>query len=218
VIRRVASFGLLLAAAAGCTVAPPVTNPAWQTSNVFRENPVLLPIADPELAWETVVDVVDDYFKIDREEPLRLGGNLQGRLDTFPEVGSTLFEPWRHDSANSYEKLESTLQSIRRYATVQVSPAQGGYLVDVAVFKELEDVVRPMHSSAGAATFRNDSSLTRVVDTIGEQDIHEGWIPLGRDTALEQRIIQQLMARAMAASPAWGPAGAVPSVQPPGRL
>ena len=31
-----------------------------------------------------------------------------------------------------------------------------------------------------------------------EQEIHENWIPLGRDTALEQRIIQQLMARAAA--------------------
>jgi hypothetical protein len=197
-MRRFAAVGLLWLAATGCAVAPPVTDPVWQTTNVFHDNPVLLPVGDHELAWETVVDVVDDHFKIQEEEPVRRVGDVvtEGRLDTFWAVGSTVFEPWRRDSANAYEKLESTLQSIRRRATVRVRPAQGGYLVDVAVFKELEDAARPMHASAGAATFRNDSSLTRVVDVVGEQEVNEGWISLGRDTALEQRMIQQLTAKA----------------------
>ena len=194
---------------AGCAATPPVTNQTWQTTNVLYDNPVLLPACDHEFAWETVVDVIDDYFKIKQEEPVRLVGNVvtEGRLDTFPEVGSTLFEPWRHDSVGSYEKLESTLQSIRRTATVRVTPAptQNGYLVDVAVFKELEDVVRPAHATAGAATFRYDSSLTRVVSPVGEQEINEDWIPLGRDTSLEQRIIGHLLARAAPVATGWGP-------------
>ena len=205
-MRRFTAFGLLLLAASGCAITPPVTNPTWQTTNVLYENPALLPVTDHELAWEAVVDVIDDYFKIEREEPVRLVGNVptQGRLDTFPTLGSTLFEPWHGDSVGPYEKLESTLQSIRRYATVRVIPAQGGYLADVAVFKELEDVVRPAHATAGAATFRYDSSLTRVVNPVGEQEIHKGWIPMGRDTALEQRIVEQLLAR-MGPPPApWG--------------
>ncbi len=216
-MRRSIAVGLLgLLAAAGCAVAPPVTTPVWETTNVFVNNPVLLPIADHEVAWETVVDVVDDYFKIDREEPVRRLGDVvtEGRLDTFPAVGSTVFEPWRHDSANSYEKLESTLQSIRRRATVRVSPAGGGYEVDVAVYKELEDVARPMRSTAGSATFRNDSSLTRVVDVVGEQPIHEDWIPMGRDTALEQRIIRQLLVRAGVAGPPMGAPSGPPAVSP----
>lgn len=205
-MRRFTAFGLLLLAASGCAITPPVTNPTWQTTNVLYENPALLPVTDHELAWEAVVDVIDDYFRIEREEPVRLVGNVptQGRLDTFPTLGSTLFEPWHGDSVGPYEKLESTLQSIRRYATVRVIPAQGGYLADVAVFKELEDVVRPAHATAGAATFRYDSSLTRVVNPVGEQEIHKGWIPMGRDTALEQRIVEQLLAR-MGPPPApWG--------------
>ena len=205
-MRRFTAFGLLLLAASGCAITPPVTNPTWQTTNVLYDNPALLPVTDHELAWEAVVDVIDDYFRIEREEPVRLVGNVptQGRLDTFPTLGSTLFEPWHGDSVGPYEKLESTLQSIRRYATVRVIPAQGGYLADVAVFKELEDVVRPAHATAGAATFRYDSSLTRVVNPVGEQEIHKGWIPMGRDTALEQRIVEQLLAR-MGPPPApWG--------------
>ena len=46
-----------------------------------------------------------------------MGSTLtEGRIDTFPKPGATLLEPWDHDSADSYERLESTLQSIRRYA------------------------------------------------------------------------------------------------------
>jgi len=205
-MRGFTAFGLLLLAASGCAVTPPVTNPTWQTTNVLYDNPALLPVTDHEAAWEAVVDVVDDYFKIEREEPVRMVGNVltQGRLDTFPTLGSTLFEPWHGDSVGPYEKLESTLQSTRRYATVRVIPAQGGYLVDVAVFKELEDVVRPAHATAGAATFRYDSSLTRVVNPVGEQEIHKGWIPIGRDTALEQRIVEQLLSRMRPPSTPWG--------------
>lgn len=164
---------------------------------VYYDNPMLLGVTDHHFAWEVVVDVMDDYFAIEREEPVRLIGNTltEGRLDTFPKVGATIFEPWLHDSANSRERLESTLQSIRRSAVVRVIPTEQGYWVDVAVFKELEDVIQPEQSTAGAATFRYDDTLTRVTNAVGEQEINEGWIPQGRDTALEQRIIAQLRAR-----------------------
>ncbi len=164
---------------------------------VCYDNPVLLGVADHHLAWEAVVDVVDDYFAIKREEPVRPIGNTmtEGRLDTFGKVGATIFEPWLQDSANGRERIESTLQSIRRRAVVRVIPAEHGYWVDVAVFKELEDVVQPERSTAGAATFRYDDTLTRVASAVDEQAVNEGWIPQGRDTALEQRIIAQLQAR-----------------------
>ena len=197
-MRRLFLFALVFSAfVAGCAVDRPLTEPGWQTRNVFHDNPVFLLVTDHEFVWETMVDVVDDYFQIKQEEPVRLLGNVptEGRLDTHPAVGSTIFEPWRRDSASRYEKLQSTLQSMRRHAVVRVVPAQGGHLVDVAVYKELEDVVEPENASAGAATFRHDSSLTRVVNPVGSQEINDGWIPKGRDTALEQRILGQLIDR-----------------------
>ncbi len=206
-MRRFVALAVFLPAVAGCAVSAPVTQPDWQTANVFYGNPALLPVRDPEVAWETVVDVVDDYFKIEREVPVQLAGSvpLEGRLDTFPAVGSTLFEPWRRDSVGPYDKLESTLQSIRRQATVRVTPAPNGYLVDVAVFKYLEDVAQPMHATAGAATFRNDSSLTRVVSPVGEQQVTRGWIQMGRDAALEQHLIGLMLARTAPPPDLWGP-------------
>ena len=206
-MRRFVALAVLLPAVAGCAANPPVTHPEWQTANVFYGNPALLPVRDPEVAWETVVDVVDDYFKISWEVPVQLAGNvpLEGHLETFPVVGSTLFEPWRGDSVGPYDKLESTLQSIRRQATVRVVPVPNGYVVDVAVVKYLEDVAQPMHATAGAATFRNDSSLTRVVSPVDEQAITRGWIEIGRDTALEQRLIGLMLARAAPPADLWGP-------------
>jgi len=161
------------------------------------QNPVLLAGQDSECVWETVVDVIDDYFRIEREEPVRQWGGVltEGRLETQPEVGATIFEPWRRDSVGGYQRLESTLQSIRRYALVRVLPAEGGFWVEVAVYKELEDVLQPENATAGGATFRNDSSYVRVENPIGGQEVHRGWIPLGRDAVLEQEILAQFQSR-----------------------
>ena len=196
----IGSYALLAAmalGASGCASLPGWTEPAGPPVPILVDNPTLVPARDPQQLWETVADVIDDYFRIKREVPTRAVGNTitEGRLDTFPEVASTLLEPWRHDSADSYEKVQSTLQSIRREAHVQVTPVSEGFWIDVTVFKELEDVERPAHASAGAATFRNDDSLVRVVSPVGEQDVNKGWIAMGRDRALEQRILAQLQER-----------------------
>ena len=196
-MRGLLATGLLLATVSGCAPSSTWTAPPGVPVTVFRDNPMLLPVADAECAWETVVDVVDDYFNIEREEPVRIVGEIltEGRLDTYPKVAATILEPWHADSVGRQARIESTLQSIRRRAVVRVMPAEGGYWVDVAVFKELEDVRRPEHATAGAATLRYDGSLTRVVNPVGEQQINRGWIPQGRDTALEQRILGHLLAR-----------------------
>ncbi len=153
----------------------------------------------PQYVFATVADVVSDYFKIDHEEPVRLLGTepTEGRIDTYPKVGATIFEPWDHDSADGYQRLESTLQSIHRYAVVKVVPMPNrqGFWVEVAVFKELENLVAPEQSTAGAGIFPHDDTLTRVVNPPGGKDLNRGWVPQGRDMVLEQRILGQLMDR-----------------------
>lgn len=196
-MRGLLATGLALVILSGCAPSPSWTGPLGPPVPLSYDNPTLLPVADPACAWETVVDVVDDYFKIEREEPVRVVGDVvtEGRLDTYPKVAATIFEPWQPDSVGRQERIESTLQSMRRRAVVRVMPAEGGYWVEVAVFKELENVLRPEYATAGAATLRYDASLTRVVNPVGAQQINEGWIPQGRDTALEQRILGDLHQR-----------------------
>ncbi len=170
-------------------------------------NPLLLAVADREFLHNQVVDELDNYFKIDREERVRqIGGVLtEGRIETFPTIGSTLLEPWRKDSTPGFEKLHSTLQSVRRRAVVRIVPSDGGYLVDLTVYKELEDLPQPEHATVGGATIRHDSSLVRNEEQQGLPTGTLGWISLGRDVTLEQQMLANILNR-------------VTNVGPPQRL
>ena len=163
----------------------------------MAENPLFVPAMDREFLWNQTVDAVDDYFRIEREERVRLiaGVLTEGRIDTFPLSGSTILEPWRKDSTPGYEKIHATLQSIRRRATVRVIPTEGGYLLDVAVQKELEDLDKPEHATAGGATLRYDGSLVRQEGAAGRFSVSQGWIPIGRDASLEQRMLADISER-----------------------
>src|SRR5665213_660616 len=177
----------LLLAVAGCAASscPPLA----------YENPIHLPPAPPDFMWEQIVDVLDDYFEITHEERARQLGAVStvGRIETCPGVGSTLLEPWKGDSVTSYDRLECTLQSIRRRAVVQVIPTDdGGALVDVVVYKELEDLPQPEGAPTASAMFRFDTALQRVSEPVGSQAVPLGWIAKGRDAGLEQKILGQL--------------------------
>ncbi len=222
---------MLFLVLSGCTVPewspppPPELIPIEQAVPVYP-NPVFIPIPDPQCAWEAVADVISDYFKIAHEEPVRqIGdGNFNdGRIDTFYEVSPTILEPWRRDTAGEYERIENTLQTMRRNAVVLVRHCKGGHMVEVAVFKELEDLPRPEHAAAGAATFRYDSSFTRVVNPAAPNPPGECWIPKGRDPVLEQRIIGHLLYNCnelgynmQMQGPAFGPQGPGYDFQGPG--
>ncbi|MCE5302636.1 MAG: hypothetical protein LLF97_05940 [Planctomycetaceae bacterium] len=160
-------------------------------------NPILIPAGDCHAAWEQVVDVVDDYFPIQQEEPIRLVGNsmTEGHLTTTAQVSPTIFEPWRHDTGDSQQRWENTLQTMRRRAEVRMKPAQGGYEVDVRVYRELESLPRPEHATTGGATFRYDSALDETEQPVTGPAVTKNWIPQGRDTALEQQIIADLLNR-----------------------
>ncbi|MFZ1932648.1 MAG: hypothetical protein WCB27_21060 [Thermoguttaceae bacterium] len=202
-----AAAAIIAAVLGGCAASPEYTAqpcpPGYEPAPVAAApaavyaNPIFLPVADPQCAWETIVDVVNDYFRIQREEPVRVAGNvpIEGTITTFPEVSPTIFEPWRHDTVDPEQRVENTLQTMRRRAVLHVTPAQGGCMVDVAVFKDLESLVPPEHATAGAATFRYDSTLTGVINPIFGQPAMEGWIGRGRDASMEQYLIAHLLSR-----------------------
>ena len=158
-------------------------------------NPIHVPVGNHDLAWERIVDIVNNYFRVQREQRVQMVGQVitEGRIDTFPQTGATVLEPHRPDSVGRYNRWESTFQTIRRQAVVRVIPDETGYLVGIEVQKELEDLPRPEHATAGAATFRNDGSLpSQRFDEVSPTRFARHWIPLGRDTALEQQILQEI--------------------------
>lgn len=199
IVTSIISLGVLVALT-GCA-APPVQQV------VAYSNPTFIPANNRDVFWDQVVDVTDDYFKVIREDRVRQVGDLltEGQIETRPEIGSTLLEPWNGDSVGTYQRLESTLQSIRRQCVIRVIPDQGGFLVDVQVYKELEDVVRPEFATASAAAFRTSPSVIRYVEPIGAEPRTIGWIPQGRDTLLEQRIIGRIHNRMGVPPPSFVP-------------
>ncbi len=182
----------------------PLPTKAYQGVQIIN-NPVSIPVADRDVAFDQIVDVVDDYFKIESEERVRQTGDIptEGRIETFPQTAATIFEPQRGDSVTLYDRWESTLQSYRRRALVRVMPEPQGYLVEVQVLKELEFVPRPTNATAGAATLRHDNSGDRRTEaepifgrSVGDDPRPVAnavqpldWIPKGRDLHLEQELL-----------------------------
>ncbi len=163
-------------------------------------NPITVNVMDRDFVWDQVVDVVDDYFRIQKEDRVKQVGDLltEGRIDTYPRSGSTIFEPWNKDSVTAYQRWEATLQSLRRTAIVRVIPSQGGFAIDVQVYQELENLARPESGAvtlANSAQLRNDNSLKRVESPIGGKQPTLGWIGQGRDTILEQKILADIQTR-----------------------
>ena len=160
-------------------------------------NPLAVPMLDRWLVMEQISDELDDYFRIFREERIRmLDGILsEGRIETHPKIGSTVLEPWRRDSLVGFERLHATLQTVRRYAKVRVVPAGDHYQVDLQVFKELEDLPQPIGSGISGEILRHDSSLDIDQGLPQLTQPNKGWIPLGRDLLLEQQILKNIQTR-----------------------
>ena len=177
--RTFHAMALALVASVGCRSVGLTENPT----------PLPEPAGGYEQVWNTTVRVVDQYFDIATEN--RYGG----MIETLPETGATLLEPWRRDAVGFYERLEGTLQTIRRRAFVTVQPSPlGGYLVGVQVYKELENLPMPVYANFGGGSLLQSLQplQEQVLDT--ESPAGAGWIAMGRDPKLEARIIADLKA------------------------
>ena len=154
-------------------------------------NPLSVPMLDRWLVMEQISDELDDYFKIFREERIRVldGIMSEGRIETHPRIGGTLLEPWRRDSMPGFERMHATLQTIRRFAKVRVVPAGDHYQINLQVFKELEDLPQPVGASVAGRLLRHDSTLDIDREDILLTAVNRGWIPQGRDLLLEQQIL-----------------------------
>ena len=160
-------------------------------------NPLLVPMMDRWYVMDQVSDVLDDYFRIYREERIRVVESVmsEGWIETHPKIGGTLLEPWKKDSTRGFEKAHASLQTVRRFAKVRVIPMGNSYSVDVKVFKELEDLPQPVGSAISGTMLRHDNTLDIDQDDPWVSVRSPGWIPMGRDFSLEQEILSNIQAR-----------------------
>lgn len=196
-----------LLALSGCTTQNFDVTRTEMPTDACIDNPLYVQQSDPCRVWETTVDVAGQFFdRFNREQPVRqIGGILtKGRLVSYPQESPTLLEPWRLDAGGTDNRLENTLQTMRHWVDIQVVPAEQesgpdgtvgeirGFWISVRVYEELEQSRGSSRQTAGADTLRYEDSIERVADPVGEVEIHEGWVPMGRNTMLEQKILSRL--------------------------
>lgn len=169
-------------------------------------NPLFVKTQDPQALWEAIVDVVDNYYEIDQETPIRAydqtssDGSVyhyqtEGRLDTKPSIVGGALDPWRKNSAECGKKCFATLQTVRSSAVVRVVPESGGFFIYLSIYEELEDLPRPMGSTVGYSSQYNDD-LSKLQQAVGERQQSKGWIPVGRNKEQESRILKEIGWRA----------------------
>jgi hypothetical protein len=183
--------GVLALSATGCVSRPLVDNPALVRPDPAETcaNPAQVPGGPNAYAvvFETTLDVLDDYFEI------AYANRYDGTIRTHPKIAPGLEQPWKPGSPDAHERLLATFQTIRYRCDVGILPGEmGGYLVQVVVYKEVEDLPRPMRSTAGAAAFRSDTSVDRQYEVIDPSVVDAAWVPLGRECHLEQVILQRI--------------------------
>ena len=177
----------------GCMTGPLQDNPSFIAidPSLHVSNPVWVPALGVESAYAKVfaktLDIVDDYFEIS------YSNRYDGRIETFPRISPGFEQFWKPGTPDAYQRLESTLQTIRHRCAVLIQPAEdGGFFVQITVYKELEDLAQPMRSTAGAAAFRADNTVERTYEVIDPAVRDSNWIPRGRNLELEQIILQRL--------------------------
>ena len=177
-------------AVAGCATGPLQENPLpVGLPRAAVENPAY--VAQGPLSYNRVfskvLDVVDDYFEI------AYANRYDGRIETHPRIAPGLGQPWKAGSPDPYDRLLASFQTIRHRCVVLIQAADdGGFFVDVKVYRELEDLERPSRATAGAAAFRSDPTVERQYQVIDATAYEPNWIPTGRDARLEQILLDRI--------------------------
>ncbi len=171
----------LIAACPGCLSSPPKAGMAGGST---------LQVADGQrdALWERAVVVLNrNHFQVARES------KLEGIIETEYRGGANILEPWHPDSVGFLNRMESTLQSIRRRVTINMqSSGAGTMLVNVRVDKEIEDLPGLAANYEGGATFPEYQPLNRDLDQVVGQSGPSRWLPVGRDPLLERKLTNEI--------------------------
>jgi hypothetical protein len=167
--------------------------------------------ADNDALWEATLEVLRRYrFVVDRKD------RAAGVITTLPEVSAHWFEIWREENTTPYEVLESSIQTINREVTVNITPADDAdtRLLSLKVAKmRLSAPERQVTNAVAARRLFSEVTPVQSGDVPGRRASTD-WVPLGRDPHLEQRMMTRIVALAGAVSHAFVPEPAEPSVLP----
>lgn len=186
--------GLVLLLLAGCASGPELEPPPGLYPSAPRGmeyNPLFVALTGPK-AYSTVFENVLNVLH-DTGFQLAEYNRYDGHIKTRPRITPGLAQPWVPSSADVSDRLLATFQTYRQHALVQIQPAEGGgFFIHVIVFKELEELPRPVRATAGAILTNPQNNVDRQFEVVDPTLFESNWIPKGRDTSVEQLILCQL--------------------------
>jgi len=189
-MHKISLIGFIwVASLVGCASTSSTENPYVIRGSLPNENPLFVPQGHDaqqyQRVYDTVYDVCQKFFDI-------ANSNMYaGEIVSVPRISAGVFDWFSYEWYDGYELWQSTAQSIRRRLQVQITPAEvGGYFVLVKIVKELED---PGQSVAPLVQrrLRPDDTMD-VVGVVPSSIQRSRWIDMGRDTRLEELIINKL--------------------------
>jgi hypothetical protein len=158
----------------------------------FNQNASATIDARFDVVFESAVDTLREYgFRLNELD------RNQGRITTFALVGRHWFEFWRRDAIAIQDVWESTVLLLRRRVTITITRStddQPAQMTVQAVKERSSTPDRQVTNSAALVHFLNPEFPDTQTGT--EISKHQDrWIPMGRDQALEARILSDIQSK-----------------------
>ncbi|HKQ47243.1 MAG TPA: hypothetical protein VJZ71_04135 [Phycisphaerae bacterium] len=178
---------LITVAAAGCQRPAPPESP---TASTITDE-------DVQPLWDTALAVLIKHdFRPDRQD------RTAGIITTHPTTSKQWHEPWRQDVADSYSLGEASLHTVQRQATVRFirhpkdqPPAADNWAIEVQVdIYRLSVPEYQITSSSSAIRSFNADLPTVTGEKVADARAARRWVPLGRDGAMEERLLSRILA------------------------
>ncbi len=151
------------------------------------------------------LDTQDRLWAAAKETIRRLGYRLDrvdrraGVISTLPEMSQQLFEFWRHDVDTPQDLWESAFNPIRRRVDIAMRTSldePGQMTLEVIVTKQrISSLDRQFNSTIAAYQFFG-SGLPATTGQQQSTQVVDKWIDMGRDPAMEDYLLRQILQRA----------------------
>lgn len=141
--------------------------------------------------WNACRDSARDrFFNIDRND------YREGLLTTFPVISQQFFEPWRRDTGDGRELLQSSLATVRRTLRFEFERDGDFWTVTPKVVVERFSLAeRRITSVTQYRTIVQGATEPDRLGPDGQRIANSYWYAIGRDTALEQTLADEIHGR-----------------------
>ena len=143
--------------------------------------------------WNAIQDTLRrHHLRLDRVD------RRAGVVTTTPMMSQHFFELWRRDVATRQDFWEATLNPIRRRVEVSIARSENHKPDQLAVVVNKERLSSPdrQFNSTGAVYQYFGDSLPSTTGLPRVTPEHDHWLDLGRDAAMEDYILDQILQQA----------------------